>query len=197
MGFLMDVLISGLVAENGARLSPVESALKKYNDPTRKWHNLKYLRLGLKEHERLLGMLPQRDALAAWLYHSYELGSEEASAVAFLRDAAALGFSFEDAERYMTFLIVGCRPSSPPSSTIGDMRIAVLGQDKDSYLSYAAALREEWAFIGESAWFLGRSAALRYLLTKNPLYFRPEFESSLAIKARENMQEELAFISTS
>ena len=169
----------------------ISRTLGRYAEPRRKWHNLGYLALGLREHRRLLGRWPGRDTMSAWLYHAYELGDEEASAVEFLRDAGALGFSLDEAERFIAPLIVGSRPSLQSSSVLGDMRLAILGQPRISYLSYSRKLRKEYPFLDSPAWCLGRAAVLKEMLAREPIYFRGEFESSMAARAKANMKAEL------
>jgi predicted metal-dependent HD superfamily phosphohydrolase len=177
----------------------ISKAIEAYSAPRRKWHDLRYLKLGLDEHERLLGGLPGRHAMVAWLYHCVEPEDEEASAVALLRDAAALGFSLDEAEDRVIPMITESALARLPSATagaVGDMRIAVLGQKRTSYLAYSRRLRAEYPFLDEEAWRLGRSSLLRSFLGRKPLYHREEFEAALAGRARKNMEAELRLLGT-
>jgi predicted metal-dependent HD superfamily phosphohydrolase len=179
------------------RASAISKAIEAYSGPRRKWHDLRYLGLGLDEHRRLLGGLPGRQGMAAWLYHCVEPEDEAASAVALLRDATALGFSLEEAEERMAPMITESALAKLPSATagtVGDMRIAVLGQERAPYLAYSRRLRAEYPFLDEEAWRLGRSSVLRSLLARKPLYHREEFEAALAGRARKNMEAELRLL---
>jgi hypothetical protein len=101
----------------------ITEVLARYADPKRKWYNTNYLLLGLREHFRLTGMYPVRDAMVAWLYHAFEPGNEEAGSVAVLAHSRRLGIGLEDAEKYICPLITGSHPSLESSSVVGDMRL--------------------------------------------------------------------------
>jgi predicted metal-dependent HD superfamily phosphohydrolase len=178
------------------KTAAIQALLARYDDPKRKWYNLKYLQLGLKEHFRLTGVYPVRDAMMAWLFHAFELGNEEAGAVAVLAQCRPLDFSLEDAEKYICPLITASHPSLESSSVVGDMRIAILGQKRIHYLSYARKVKAMWRSSGieGEAWRLGRIAVLTTLLARRHIYFRDDFEKALATKARENMQAELSLL---
>ncbi len=114
--------------------------------------------------------------------------------MAVLRDAPALGISLEEAERRIVPLITASRPTDIASSAISDMRIAIFGQSRVHYLAYARKLRAEYPFLDAEAWGLGRLAMLKLLASRNPMYFRKEFESAFAVRAGENMQAETALL---
>ncbi len=190
---VQDIILHSL-SPNGEdeRTRVIQEVLARY-DNKRKWYNTQYLLLGLKEHKRLLGVYPVRDAMAAWLYHAFEPGDELTSSVAFLRDSRALGFTFDEAESYIIPLIRNSHPSLASSSVVGDMRLAILGQKRIPYLSYARKIKLAWKALGieGEAWRLGRIAMLAALMARKRIYFRDEFEKALATPARENMQAEL------
>jgi len=77
---------------------------------------------------------------------------------------------------------------------VGDMRIAILGQNRVKYLAYSRKLQQSWKFLGPHQWEQGRIAALKELLSRPRLYFREEFESKMAGIAKENMQAELSLL---
>jgi hypothetical protein len=176
-------------AEEAIRL-----ALLRYCDPQRKWQDTNYLWLGIREHHRLLGIHPVRDAMTAWLYHAYEPNDELTSAVAFLRDSRLLGYTYDEAEDFVIPLIRNSHPSMPSSSVVGDMRLAIFGQSRIKYLTYSRKIRQAWKFLDKEAWKLGRIAALKALLERPKLYFREEFEKELAGKARENALAEMTLL---
>lgn len=190
------VLLSLNPKAEETKTAAIQALLARYDDPKRKWYNLKYLQLGLKEHFRLTGVYPVRDAMMAWLFHAFELGNEEAGAVAVLAQCRPLDFSLEDAEKYICPLITASHPSLESSSVVGDMRIAILGQKRIHYLSYARKVKAMWRSSGieGEAWRLGRIAVLTTLLARRHIYFRDDFEKALATKARENMQAELSLL---
>jgi len=177
----------------GAGAEPaVARCLERYAGPSRRLHDLAYLRLGFREHLRLMGGHPPRLAAVAWLWHAWEDGDEGASAVELLRDAKGLGLTLEEADDKVAPLILGSRPSLPSSSVVGDMRLAVLGQEEKRYAAYARKVRLEWRRLGVAAVIAGRAAALKELMARKPLYFKEEFEGGLAERARRNMAKELS-----
>ena len=172
-------------------LSIIDRLLLTYREPGRKWHNASYLWLGIKEFRRIMGNNPPRDLTLAWAYHAYVLRDLDASAVAMLHDCRDLGFTLEEADRYVSPLITNSGPGTPSSSALGDMRIIILGQKRVPYLSYARKIRQEFSFLDEEMWRLGRISGLLEMMARTPLYYRKEFEAALGTAARENMQAEL------
>jgi predicted metal-dependent HD superfamily phosphohydrolase len=179
-----------------AKTAAIKAVLQRYEDPKRKWYNIKYLHFGLKEHFRLTGVYPVKNAMVAWLFHAFEPGNEESGAVAALAHCRTLGFSLEDAEKYICPLIVSSHPSLESSSVVGDMRLTILGQSRIHYLSDARKVKAMWKSSGidEDTWRLGRIAVLNAILGRKRIYFRDEFEKALATLAKENMQAELALL---
>ena len=90
-------------------MSIIDRLLLTYREPGRKWHNASYLWLGIKEFRRIMGNHPPRDLTLAWAYHAYVLRDLDASAVAMLHDCRDLGFTLEEADRYVSPLITNCR----------------------------------------------------------------------------------------
>lgn len=163
----------------------------KYKESNRKWHSLDYLWLGIKEYERIMGSIPMRDTMTAWAYHYFELGDESASAMEMLRNAKHLNYGFEDAERYVLPQILRSSPAKESSSIIGDMRILILGQKSNTYRAYVKKLRQEFEYLNDNSWKLGRLLALKQIIGRKTIFYRPEFNTALEVNARENILAEL------
>jgi hypothetical protein len=190
---LEEMVVPVLNPEGDAgRAAVLATVLARYGG--RRWKDSSYLAHGLREHARIMGRLPSRHAMAAWLYHAWEPGDPGASAVAFLRDCRSLGFSLEEAERHVLPLVSGSWSLAASSSIITDMGLSPYGQPRVAYLRFTRRLRGRWRHLGSRAWELGRAACLAALLARRPLFCTPEFERELAEVARGNIKAELLLL---
>jgi predicted metal-dependent HD superfamily phosphohydrolase len=71
-----------------------------------------------------------------------------------------------------------------------DADLAILGADPDRYRQYAQAIRQEYAFVPEEKYRQGRTAVLRRLLARQPLYYTP-FMQVYRQQAHRNITAEL------
>lgn len=73
-----------------------------------------------------------------------------------------------------------------------DADLAILASPPAAYAAYTAAVREEYAFVPDDAFRVGRAAVLRQLLDLPRLFRTPYGERVWAAPARRNMEDELA-----
>ncbi|MET9549606.1 hypothetical protein ABZY36_30505 [Streptomyces sp. NPDC006627] len=75
-----------------------------------------------------------------------------------------------------------------------DADLAILAAAPDAYAAYAAAVREEYAFVPDEAFRTGRAAVLRQLLGLPHLFRTPHGAAEWETAARENLMTELALL---
>ena len=73
-----------------------------------------------------------------------------------------------------------------------DADLAVLGSDPAAYQAYLTGVRAEYGQLDDEQWRTGRSAVLRRLLDRQPLYSTAAGRSRWDQRARANMTAELA-----
>jgi predicted metal-dependent HD superfamily phosphohydrolase len=71
-----------------------------------------------------------------------------------------------------------------------DADLAILGTPPARYRQYAQAIRQEYAFVPEAQYRQGRTAVLRHLLARRPLYYTP-YMQAYSQQARHNLTAEL------
>lgn len=83
-------------------------------------------------------------------------------------------------------------PGDLNGETLCDADLAILATAPDTYQGYAAAVREEYAFVPDDAFREGRAAVLRHLLGLPRLFRTPYGAAAWEERARENLERELA-----
>jgi predicted metal-dependent HD superfamily phosphohydrolase len=83
-------------------------------------------------------------------------------------------------------------PGDGNGEVLCDADLAVLGSDPQGYAAYAAAVREEYAFVPEDAFRSGRAAILRQLLALPALYRTAAARERFDAPARANLAAELS-----
>ena len=178
--------------------------LARWSEPHRRYHNLTHL----AEVLDVVRHLPKGDTKAVRLaaffhdavYQPEVAGSanEAASAVLVERLAPSCGFAratVTEAAR-LVLLTAGHapEPDDVSGSALCDADLAILAAPPTRYLDYAAGVRAEYAHIDAATFAKGRSAVLRELAGRDPLfsteYGRRDFEH----RARTNIAAELSML---
>ncbi|TLX15967.1 hypothetical protein [Rhizobium sp. MHM7A] len=69
-----------------------------------------------------------------------------------------------------------------------DCDLAILGTDSETFSTYDAAIREEYAWVPEPQWRSGRAGVMKNFLGRDPLYFTAEMRKEFEASARYNMK---------
>ncbi|MFB8203863.1 HD domain-containing protein [Kitasatospora purpeofusca] len=176
--------------------------LRRWSEPQRRYHTVDHLRAVLGHVDTLAEHADDPDAvrLAAWfhdaVYRPDRSENEERSAALAVR---ALGASGLPAARVaevarLVRLTVTHRPEpgDHDGEVLCDADLAVLGGGPAAYAAYAAAVREEYAFVPEPDFRAGRAAVLRQLLALPALYRTTTAHRRFDAPARSNLAAELA-----
>ena len=178
--------------------------LGRWSEPQRQYHDVTHLTAVLDVIDRFAGLAPHPDRVrvAAWLhdatYDPRALGDANE------RDSA------EFAEGLLTTLgapapaaaevarLVGLTaghatgPDDPDGELLCDADLAILAADEQRYAAYTAAIRREYAHVGDQDFRAGRAQVLKALLELPSIYRLPPLREAWEERARANLERELS-----
>ncbi|GAA5007476.1 hypothetical protein [Kitasatospora paranensis] len=194
-----------LLRRCGATADPVpygRDLLERWAEPQRRYHTTDHLAAVLAHVDMLAQDAPQPDAvrLAAWfhdaVYRPDRSENEERSAglaVRALREAGLAEELVAEVARLVRLTVTHHpEPGDGNGEVLCDADLAVLGSEPEGYAAYAAAVREEYAFVPEDAFRSGRAAILRQLLALPALYRTAAARERFDAPARANLAAELS-----
>ena len=195
---------SALLHRCGASVDPEpygRDLLKRWAEPQRRYHATEHLRAVLDHVDALAEHAGDPDTvrLAAWfhdaVYRPDRSENEERSAALAVRALTEAGLSRERVAEVarLVRLTVTHRPEpgDRDGEVLCDADLAVLGGPPQAYAAYAAAVREEYAFVPEEDFRAGRAAILRQLLALPALYRTTTALDRFDAAARANLAAEL------
>ncbi|MER7910795.1 hypothetical protein [Streptomyces sp. NPDC096068] len=178
--------------------------LARWAEPQRRYHTVDHLRAVLDRVDELTdqggeGGELELVRLAAWfhdaVYRPDRSENEERSALLAEKALAEAGLTPHEVAEVarLVRLTVTHDPADGDlnGETLCDADLAILASAPDTYARYAAAVREEYAFVPEDTFREGRTAVLRHLLDLPRLFRTPYGAAVWEEKARENVEREL------
>ncbi|MEV5240999.1 hypothetical protein AB0K89_18120 [Streptomyces cinnamoneus] len=181
-----------------------EDLLARWSEPQRRYHTADHLDAVLGHLDALAAHADDIESvrLAAWfhdaVYRPDRSENEERSAHLAERALAELGVDpGRTAEvARLVRLTVGHDPvpGDHNGETLCDADLAVLGGTPQQYAAYAAAVREEYAFVPDDAFRAGRADVLRRLLDLPRLFRTPLGHDRWELLARRNLTTELELL---
>ncbi|MFK0209722.1 hypothetical protein [Streptomyces sp. NPDC090298] len=179
--------------------------LSRWAEPQRRYHTVDHLRAVLDRVDELTdqggeGGELELVRLAAWfhdaVYRPDRSENEERSALLAekaLTEAGLTPHEVAEVARLVRLTIShDPAPGDLNGETLCDADLAILATVPDTYRGYAAAVREEYAFVPEEAFRDGRAAVLRHLLGLPRIFRTPYGAAVWEERARENLERELA-----
>ncbi|WP_409237795.1 hypothetical protein [Streptomyces sp. PA5.6] len=191
---------------SGADPAPyAERLLARWAEPQRRYHTTDHLAAVL-DHIDVLeehAENPELVRLAAWfhdaVYAPDRSENEERSARLAERALPEAGLTEERTAEVarLVRLTVTHDPAEGDSNgeTLCDADLAILAAPSDTYAAYAAAVREEYAFVPDEAFRQGRAEVLRGLMALPRLFRTPYGTANWESPARENLATELKLLS--
>jgi predicted metal-dependent HD superfamily phosphohydrolase len=176
--------------------------LDRWGEEHRKYHGRTHLLAVLEALDRLTAPArpPRTVLLAAWFHDAVYLGiagedEEESARLAEERlDLAGLPADEVDEVARLVRMTADHRPDpdDEPAALLSDADLSVLAGDPGAYARYLAAVREDFAHIGDADFAAGRAAVVRQLLELDPLFHTARGRELWQDTARRNLQGELA-----
>ncbi|MFD4374062.1 hypothetical protein [Streptomyces sp. NPDC058486] len=179
--------------------------LARWAEPQRRYHTTAHLRAVLDRVDELADLGGEGGELelvrlAAWfhdaVYRPDRSENEERSAALAERALTEAGLTPHEVREVARLVRLTTTHDPAPGDlngeTLCDADLAILASDVDTYRGYAAAVRDEYAFVPEDAFRQGRAAVLHQLLGLPRLFRTPYGAAVWEEKARENLEKELA-----
>lgn len=168
--------------------------VEAYTAPHRAYHNLHHIADCLQQLD-LAQIANDEIELALWfhdvVYDSRAADNEAQSAawaVAFLRATPLT------AERVQA-LILATQHRAPPTDSaealVVDIDLSILGRAPAEFADYERRIRQEYIWVDEERYRLGRTQVLELFFHRAPLYGTPFFRERYEVLAKENLQRSL------
>jgi predicted metal-dependent HD superfamily phosphohydrolase len=171
-----------------------------YQTPVRAYHNLAHIEQCLDELDGLRGLCDEPDLVEAaiWfhdaIYDAKRGDNEPRSAELAGQVMRGAGLS-ADAIGKVGELIAATKHSSAPSTqdarVLTDIDLAILGQHVVSFDRYEQGIREEYAFVPEPDFRVGRAKILKGFLERQSIYLTDEMIKLYEAAARENLRRSI------
>jgi predicted metal-dependent HD superfamily phosphohydrolase len=184
-----------------------ENLLARWAEPQRRYHTTGHLVAVLDHVDTLAGHADDPDLvrLAAWFHDAVYLPdrseNEERSArlaERALPEAGLSGRATAEVARLVRLTTTHAPDEGDRNGQVlCDADLAILAAAPDAYAAYAAAVREEYAFVPDEAFRDGRAAVLRQLLALPRLFRTPHGRREWERKARHNLTVELELLAAS
>ena len=189
----------------GAPVGAIDAAFAeisdRYDEERRSYHTLEHIDRVLRSVADLQdaaddGVVVE---LAAWLHdvvYDPRAGDNEDRSAAYARGVlGALGIPTERVNRVAALILATAHQEASPddrdAAVLLDADLAVLGAHPDVYDAYCAGVREEYGWLPEPEFRVGRAALLRRLLARDRIFHTAAMWSLREAQARRNMEREL------
>ncbi|MGW7363676.1 HD domain-containing protein [Streptomyces sp. NPDC054841] len=178
-----------------------DNLLARWAEPQRRYHTTDHLVAVLGHIDTLAEYADDADLvrLAAWFHDAVYLPerstNEERSAR--LAERALPELDIDEARTNEVARLVRLtkthtvQEGDSNGMVLCDADLAILASAPDAYAAYAAAVREEYAFVPDDAFRAGRADVLRHLLGLPRLFRTPYGERAWEAAARRNVSAEL------
>jgi predicted metal-dependent HD superfamily phosphohydrolase len=175
--------------------------LDRWSEDHRRYHGCTHLLAVLEALDLLADPAdpPRTVLLAAWFHDAVYRGvagqDEEESARLAEERLADAGLPADDIDEVARLVRLTSdhrpEPGDDDGALLCDADLSVLGGEPEPYARYVAAVREDYAHIGDADFAAGRAAVIRHLLDLDPLFHSDRARELWLDAARRNLQGEL------
>ncbi|MCO4250281.1 DUF4031 domain-containing protein [Pseudarthrobacter raffinosi] len=176
--------------------------LDRWSEDHRRYHGCTHLLAVLEAMDLLTDPAdpPRTVLLAAWFHDAVYRGvagqDEEESARLAEERLTDAGLPAADVDEVARLVRLTSdhrpEPGDDDGALLCDADLSVLGGEPEPYARYVAAVREDYAHIGDADFAAGRAAVVRHLLELDPLFHGDRARELWLDAARRNLQGELA-----
>lgn len=182
---------------------PSAGLIARYGEPHRRYHSWAHIQACLDELARLDGLSGrEREILtfAIWwhdaIYDPRRSDNEEQSAELAKRELAEAGEPDAVGREVARLILLTRGHEVDAGDRLGALLVSIdlsiLGAAPPAYAAYAAAVREEYAFVPEDAFRGGRATILERFLESPRLFPDKAFADRLEAQARANLRTEVS-----
>lgn len=175
----------------------------KYSEPKRFYHNIEHIEAVVTELKEVKDKIEDWDTIMlAVFYHDiiYKASSnsnEEDSAKLAMQRLSEIKYPAEKIAK-CAHLIMATKnhqfSEDADTNWLTDADLAILGQNPETYQTYADNIREEYTRYPDFLYNSGRKKALQHFLQMNSIYKTEHFINKYEKQARINIQNELMSI---
>lgn len=176
--------------------------LDRWSEPHRHYHGCTHLLSVLEALDLLTEPAgpPRTVLLAAWFHDAVYRGAagqdEEESARLAEDRLTHAGLPEQEVDEVARLVRLTSDHRPDPGDTDGtllcDADLSILGGGPEEYAHYVAAVRKDYAHIGDADFAAGRAAVVRHLLDLDPLFHHPRARDLWQDAAHRNLEGELA-----
>jgi predicted metal-dependent HD superfamily phosphohydrolase len=183
--------------------APHSGLVLAYAEPHRRYHTLAHVQDCLDELAAVPDLSPvERLTLerAIWwhdaIYDPTRSDNEDRSAERAERDLAAQGVSPDERAEVARLILLTKSHVAAPEDRLGALLVsidlAILGRPAATYDAYARAIRQEYSYVPEDLYRMGRAAVLKHFLNGPAIYADPGLRGRYEAQARTNLAREVA-----
>jgi predicted metal-dependent HD superfamily phosphohydrolase len=196
--FLRQTWVQALDRRSPQSMELFEQLCAAYQSQTRYYHTLEHLQQMLE----LLKTIQVHDrssiTLAIWfhdaIYDSQTNDNELKSAKWAIEALSPLGLSSVKIDRIVQLILMTkthqVDSDDREAQALLDCDLSILGAAAEDYRRYAQAIRQEYAWVSDQDYRIGRSRVLQAFLDRDRIYHLPEHEPYEHL-ARQNLTTEL------
>lgn len=191
------------IAARGDGLSLMQRLVCAYQEPQRRYHTFQHLGecLALFDAHADLAHEPGEVGIALWFHDAiYDVHADDNEARSAEWAATELAAACVAPARIarITQHILATRHAALPQGQdqmlLVDIDLAILGAPRPRFMEYEAQIRAEYSWVPDAVFREKRSALLRTLLAREPLYNTPRLQASFELQARSNLQHSLQLL---
>ena len=176
--------------------------VKLYSTDDRYYHNLLHIQRVLDVANTLKSLAINFTAIemAAWFHdviYDPQANDNEEKSAKFASDSL-ISFNIPQAtiDRVVSLILQTKNHHAPleniDSQILLDADLSILGAEELEYMAYAQAIRQEYFWLSETEYRVGRKRVLQDFLQRNRIYFTDKGCQMFELKARENIIAELS-----
>ncbi|MBS1701922.1 MAG: hypothetical protein JST12_09695 [Armatimonadetes bacterium] len=175
----------------------IEAIISAYSEPSRAYHNVVHIATMMQfiqEHIPDEELLPALDL--ATIYHDLVYDPKSSTNEEDSAELARNALGATPLSSRVVGLILSTKRHIPADDTFEsalfiDADLAILASKSDEYESYAFGIRQEYSFISEEDYRVGRTKVLQAFIEREHIYFNACCRETLEMPARRNIAEEI------
>jgi predicted metal-dependent HD superfamily phosphohydrolase len=170
----------------------------RYQEPPRPYHSLAHIAHCLG----LLAETPHDTPLLRLVFYYHDViydpcGDDNELQSARFATAQLAGLGLPDTATSVIYDLIRATDHRPGAlaehaDLVCDVDLAILGAERPDYGAYAAAIRQEYAWVPDVKYRSGRLKVLESFHRRPAIYQTPEFKARFEARARENIAAEIS-----
>jgi predicted metal-dependent HD superfamily phosphohydrolase len=172
-----------------------------YSEKHRAYHNLNHIKSLLDFFENFSKFIKDKPCVffAIWfhdaIYDPQKKDNEKQSAELAVKFLKTLSLPVEKISKIERMILATEKHSAEELDADGklflDFDLGILGAESEIYKEYAKAIREEYSFVSEEDYKIGRGRILQNFLKRETIYFTDVMREKFETKANENIENEI------